>query len=132
MGMTVSVFFPDDAAEIVRVHGSHCTHITRDWRQYGAPVNMYVQSVDGVIRNLKREGIRFKGVRVLPCAAIPEGFWSHTPDGGLLKLHATSIAAKALTRKIAKVESDRNKFNKITDIAPYLIERYGFKVQKSA
>jgi hypothetical protein len=95
----VSAFFPNSDDAIVRVHDSSCTHIHRDWRAYGAPVKMCVQSYEGIVCQLKRHGIRFSGLYVLPCALIPEGFWSYTPDGERLNLLSTAEGAKAATRR---------------------------------
>lgn len=95
----VSVFFPENTDGVVRVHGSECTHVHRDWRAYGAPVKMFVQSHIGIERGLKRQGIRFSGLYVLPCALIPEGFWSYTPDGERLGLLSTSQGARTATRR---------------------------------
>lgn len=95
----VSAFFPNNDDAIVRVHDSNCTHIHRDWRAYGAPVKLYVQSHEGIARQLRRQGIRFSGLYVLPCALIPEGFWSHTPDGERLNLMSTHEGARAATRR---------------------------------
>lgn len=127
IGQTVAVFFPDVDEEIVRVHSADCTHITRDWKRHGAPVMLYAVSYMGIAKNLRKQGIRFKGIHVLPCAPLTEGFWSYTPEGEKLKLHVTQVTAKALTRKLKKLsDEDRSKFNKVTDVAPYLMERYGF------
>lgn len=95
----VSVFFPENTDGIVRVHGSECTHVHRDWRAYGAPIKMYVESEKGIIRQLKSQGIRFSGLYVLPCALIPEGFWSFTPDGERLGMLSTYQGAKTATRR---------------------------------
>lgn len=129
-GMTVAAFFPDSDEEIVRVHGAHCTHLTRDWRKHGRPVMMYVQSHAGVARQMRSQGIRFKGVRIMPCAQIPEGFWSYTPEGERLKLHATEQGAKVLTRRIRKLNESLPQF-RITDVSPWLKERYGIKPLKA-
>lgn len=129
MGLTVSVFFPNHDSEIVRVHNADCSHVTRDWRVHGKPVRLVVQSVSDIVRQLKRHDIRFKGIYVLPCAPIPEGYWSYSSDGEMIKLHATKNAASALSRKIRKIEGEHT-FNRVTDLAPYMIERYGFKVTK--
>jgi len=101
----VSAFFPENTDGVVRVHGAECTHVHRDWRAYGAPVKMFVQSEIGIERQLKKQGIRFTGLYVLPCALIPEGFWSYTPDGAPLGLLSTSEGAKTATRRFKADEA---------------------------
>lgn len=127
MGTYVHAFFPDNDEEIVRVHGAHCTHVHRDWRSYGAPVKLFVESRLGIERQLKARKIRYQGIRVLPCAGIPVGYWSRTPDGEPLTLLSTRSAARRSTARIKGIEMNTENFRKVTSLAPYLSERYGFK-----
>ena len=125
--ITVAAFFPDNDEEIVRVHDASCTHTLRDWRSYGTPVMLYVESGKAIVRQLSRNGIRFKGVRVMPCARIPEGYWSHTPTGARMKLHGTRTGALNATRRIRKIDAESNHFGTPV-LADYMSARYGFKV----
>jgi len=124
--ITVAAFFPDNDGEIVRVHDASCTHTLRDWRAYGAPVMLYVETGKAIVRQLSKNGIRFKGVRVMPCARIPEGYWSHTPTGERMKLHHTRIGALNATHRIRKIDAESGHFN-TPELAPYMSVRYGFK-----
>ena len=112
-GTIVKAFFPENTDGIVRVHGGECSHIVRDWRQHGTPMSFYAMSTSAIAKRLRREGIRFTGVYVLPCAALPQGYWSFTPNGEQLKLHTTPNSAKALTRKIRLAGTEfEQSFNK--------------------
>lgn len=112
-GTIVKAFFPENSDGIVRVHGGECSHIVRDWRKFGTPMSFYAMSTTGIAKRLRREGIRFNGIYVLPCAALPQGYWSYTPTGEPLKLHTTPNSAKVLTRKIRKAGQEFSQsFNK--------------------
>lgn len=121
--MTLAVYFVQSGEESgkrrqenIRIHGAGCTHAVRDFRKYGEPLYVYAESLYGVIRQVKRADVRIYGVRVLPCAPIPEGFWSYTPAGNRLKLHATESAAKQLTRRVRN-ELDSFQPNAVTTSA---------------
>jgi hypothetical protein len=119
--MFLSAFVKDDA---VTVHSSRCSHVVRDWRKYGQPVVANAESEMGLMRQLKALGIRVHSVRVMPCAGLPEGFWSQTPSGAQLKLLSTREGARQATKRIER-QVAKEWQGVVNDMSPYLREAFG-------
>ena len=108
----------------VKVHASSCSHVVRDWRVLGTPLVRNAESEMGLMRQLKAHGIRIDSVRVMPCAGIPEGFWSRTPSGAPLRLLDTQAGAQRATKRIERLVAAELK-TAIDNMSPYLREALG-------
>src|SRR6478752_5705862 len=108
----------------VKIHASTCSHVVRDWRSLGTPLVKNAESQQGLIRQLKAHGVRIDSVRVMPCAGIPEGFWSRTPSGAPLRLLDTEAGAKRATRRIERLVAAELK-TAVDNMSPYLREALG-------
>lgn len=108
----------------VKIHGASCSHVVRDWRALGTPIVKSAESQMGVLRQLKAHGIRIDSVRVMPCAGVPEGFWSRTPSGAPLRLLDTEKGAQRATRRIQRMVEDEMS-TMIDNMSPYLREMFG-------
>lgn len=112
--------------EKVTVHASGCSHVVRDWRKYGTPLITCAESKLGLVRQLKASRVRIDSVRVMPCAGIPEGFWSRTPLGEPLRLLSTESAAKNATKRLERQVAEEFK-QVVNDMTPMLREILGLK-----
>lgn len=108
----------------VRVHAASCSHVVRDWRALGTPLVKNAESELGLMRQLKSHGVRIDSVRVMPCAGIPEGFWSRTPSGEPLRLLDTQKGAQRATRRIQRLVAAELK-TAVDNMSPYLREALG-------
>ena len=123
--MYLSAFILD---ENVTVHASSCSYVVREWRTYGTPVITNATSELGLVRQLKSAGIRVQTYRVMPCAGLPEGFWSQTPGGSNLRLLATAQGAKNATTRL-KRKTLQELESTVNDMSPYLREMLGLAQQ---
>lgn len=112
------------SGEKITVHASGCSHVVRDWRKYGTPLIKLAESKLGLVRQLKASGIRIDSVRVMPCAGIPEGFWSLTPTGERLRLLSTESGAKTASKRLERQILTEAR-TAINDMSPYLREMLG-------
>jgi hypothetical protein len=121
----LSAFIAD---EKLTVHKSGCSHVVRNWREFGAPIVTNAQSQMGLMRQVKNLGIRVQSVRVMPCAGLPEGFWSHTPSGQPLRLLDTVEGAHRATKRVERIA--RAEMTHIIDnMSPMLREMFGLSRQ---
>jgi len=123
--MYLSAFVKD---ENLTVHSSQCSHVLREWRKYGLPVVTMAESEMGLTRQLKALNIRVHSIRVMPCAGLPEGFWSRTPAGTPLKLLSTREGAQRATQRV-KREIALEWAARINDMSPMLRELMGMPQQ---
>ena len=120
-GKALSAFIVDGH---VRVHAASCSHVVRDWRALGTPLVKNAESELGLMRQLKAHGVRIDSVRVMPCAGIPEGFWSRTPSGAPLRLLDTQAGAQRATKRIERLVAAELK-TAVDNMSPYLREALG-------
>jgi hypothetical protein len=120
----LSVFIDSD--DKVTVHSAQCSHVLREWRKYGRPVIAQAESVMGAAKQLKALGIRVESFRIMPCANLPEGFWSSTPGGSKLKLLSTETGAQRATRRVLKQVREEWQTT-INNMSPYLREAFGLQ-----
>lgn len=98
--VTLAAFVTGD--ETIRVHAAGCSHTLRETRAHGTGVLVAVESQLGLIRELKRKGIRSNNLYFLGCVGVPEAFAILSPAGEPVSMASSRQGAVKASGRIKR------------------------------
>ena len=94
--------FVNKENESIRIHADGCSHTLRETRQYGLPIIATVESTLGMVRAIKKHGVRSRDLYFLGCVGVPESFAILAPNGERVSASSSRKGAVSATGRIKR------------------------------
>lgn len=99
--VTLAAFVNNETGAI-RIHAAGCSHTLRETRRHGLPITFTTESTLGMVREIKRNGIRSNDLYFLGCVGVPESFAILSPNGDKVSTASSRKAASKATGRIKR------------------------------